>query len=99
MTRADVVARIKAAEPALRACGVAALYLYGSHARDEAHPDSDVDILVEFLPERDNNLSAYLAPYHILREQFPGRDIGYGTHDELVPHYRTHIERDAIRIF
>ena len=28
--------------------GVSALFLFGSVARDEARPDSDVDLLVEF---------------------------------------------------
>ena len=28
--------------------GVTALFLFGSVARDEARPDSDVDLLVEF---------------------------------------------------
>ena len=36
MKRADVIARLKETEPTLRSFGVAALYLFGSHARDEA---------------------------------------------------------------
>lgn len=99
MDRSEVIARIKQAEPALRAHGVAALFLYGSYARDEARPDSDIDILVEFAPGRDGDLTTYMAPYHILEERFPGTDIGYGTRDELVEHYRPYIERSAIRIF
>jgi uncharacterized protein len=51
------------------------------------------------MPEREDGLSAYLAPYHVLEEQFPGKDIGYGTRDEIVSHYRSHIERSAIRVF
>jgi hypothetical protein len=39
MRRDDVIARLKKTEPALRAFGVNALYLFGSHARDEAGPD------------------------------------------------------------
>jgi predicted nucleotidyltransferase len=99
MDRADVIARLKAVEPALRARGVAALYLYGSHARDEARPDSDIDVLVEFTPGQEADLTSYLAPYHLLEEQFPGTAIGYGTRDNLVPVYRPHIERNAIRVF
>jgi predicted nucleotidyltransferase len=79
---------------------VAALYLYGSYARDEARADSDIDVHVEFAPEQDKGgLSAYMAPYHVLEEQFQGADIGYGTRDDLVPHYRPAIESSAIRIF
>jgi predicted nucleotidyltransferase len=43
MRRDDVIAKLKETEPELRGFGVAALYLFGSHARGEASPDSDVD--------------------------------------------------------
>lgn len=99
MNRAEVIDRIKAVEPALRDRGVAALYLYGSYARDEARADSDIDIFVEFIPDQDRDISAYLAPYHLLEQQFPGKDIGYGTRDEIVVHYRPDIERSTIRVF
>ena len=46
MRRDEVIARLKATEPALRGFGVAALYLFGSHARGDARPDSDWDIAV-----------------------------------------------------
>ncbi len=46
MRRLDVITKLKAAEPTLRAQGVGALYLFGSHARDEAEPDSDIDVFV-----------------------------------------------------
>ena len=47
MRRDDAVRILRAGAPALRAAGVSALYLFGSTARDEAHDDSDVDIMVE----------------------------------------------------
>jgi predicted nucleotidyltransferase len=46
MRRDDVIAHLKQTEPALRALGVARLYLFGSHARDEAGAKSDVDVLL-----------------------------------------------------
>jgi hypothetical protein len=50
LTRDGAVARLVGAEAALRALGVARLALFGSVARNEAGPDSDVDILVQFCP-------------------------------------------------
>lgn len=44
----DVLAKIAAHEDELRHRHVATLSVFGSVARDEAGPDSDVDILVEF---------------------------------------------------
>jgi uncharacterized protein len=99
MTRADVIARLKAAEPALRARGVAALYLYGSYARDEAKEDSDVDVLVDFEPGRGIGLSGFLAPVKTLEERFPGKEIGFSTRDSIVPIYLPYIEQSAIRVF
>jgi predicted nucleotidyltransferase len=52
MRRDDVITRLKEAEPALRKFGVAALYLFGSHARDEASPNSDVDVFIDPASDR-----------------------------------------------
>ena len=49
MRRADVIAQISARREELtKQFGVRSLALFGSVARDEATPDSDVDLLVEF---------------------------------------------------
>lgn len=97
MKRHDVIARLKASEPDLRARGVEALYLYGSYARNEAQMGSDIDILVDLEPGLD--LAGYMAPYLYLEGQFPSAEIGYGTRDDIVSHYRSYIEESAIRIF
>ena len=56
MRRDEVISKLKAAEPAIRALGANALYLYGSHARDEARPDSDVDVFIDKNPYVDFGL-------------------------------------------
>lgn len=51
MSREAILALLKAALPDLRArYGVLDLAVFGSVARNEAGPESDVDILVEFEP-------------------------------------------------
>jgi len=99
MNPADVIARLEAAEPALRARGVASLYLYGSYARDEARAGSDIDVLIELDGSADHGLSGYMAPYLYLEESFPEAAIGYSTQEGLVSLYRPYVERDAIRVF
>ena len=99
MNRADVIARLKHLEPELRSRGVAALYLYGSHARDEAQPESDIDILVDFEAGGDVDLAASLAPYALLQDRFPGAEIGYGTRENIPPAFLPHVERGALRVF
>ncbi len=46
-SRAETLAALRALKPRLEAQGIRRLRLFGSCARDEARPDSDVDLLVE----------------------------------------------------
>jgi len=48
MTRAELLARLAELKPELDKLGIASLRVFGSYARDEAKPDSDIDLLVEF---------------------------------------------------
>lgn len=48
MTRDEVLTKLRALKPTLeRRYGITRLRLFGSHARDEARPDSDVDLVVD----------------------------------------------------
>jgi predicted nucleotidyltransferase len=99
MDRSDVINRLKSIEHDIRTTGVGALYLYGSHARDTARAESDIDILVEFRHGQGQDLAEYMAPYRVLEEAFPGIVIGYSTREGIVPRYQPFIETTAIRIF
>jgi len=48
MTRGEAIQRLAAARPELATLGVRSLDLFGSVARGEAGPASDVDLLVDF---------------------------------------------------
>jgi len=50
LTREQAIERLVASEPEIRALGVKRLALFGSVARGQARPDSDVDLLVQFFP-------------------------------------------------
>jgi uncharacterized protein len=100
MRRDDVIARLKETEPALRAFGVAALYLFGSHARDESGPDSDVDVFIDVPPSIAFGLRPYMGVFRVLEDAFDHKaEIGYSTRDALSPYIRADVERDALRIF
>ena len=99
MDRAQVIAKLKAVEPQLRAHGVAALYLFGSYARDEARPDSDVDVFVDPGTQDFYSLSHFVGAYDVLRDAVPGRNIGYGTRNGLSKYIRLEVEQSAIRVF
>ena len=98
MRRNDVISKLKSTEPALRDFGVAALYLFGSYARDEASPDSDVDVFVDVAPGATFGLRPYMGAFETLK-QAVGENVDYGTRKGLHPLLRSDIEREAIRIF
>lgn len=98
MRREDVIARLKETEPVLRGFGVAALYLFGSHARDQAGPDSDIDVFIDVAPQAPFGLRPYMGAFDTLKQAL-GEKVDYGTRNGLHPLLRPDIEREAIRIF
>jgi predicted nucleotidyltransferase len=48
MHREQVLATLRDHEPALKAAGVVRLSLFGSTARGDRRPDSDIDLLAAF---------------------------------------------------
>ena len=98
MRRDEVITRLKEAEPVIRALGARSLYLYGSHARDDARPDSDVDLFIDKDPTRRFGFSEFMGIYCKLQEVL-GVEVGYTTREGLVKFYRPDIEREAIRVF
>ncbi|WP_246725298.1 nucleotidyltransferase family protein [Beijerinckia sp. L45] len=99
MDRSDVIARLRSVEPALRARGIAALYLFGSYGRDDAGATSDIDIFVDAASDRFYDLSNFMGAYDALRTAFPETRIGYSTRDGLSKYVRDVAEDEAIRVF
>jgi predicted nucleotidyltransferase len=100
MRRDEVIAKLKETEPALKAFGVGALYLFGSHARDDAQPHSDIDVFVDVAPGAAFGLRPYMGAFRVLEDAFEHKaEIGYSTRDGLSPYIRADVERQAVRIF
>jgi predicted nucleotidyltransferase len=96
MKRDDVLAILRAEQPRLRSeFGVKSLTLFGSVARDEATPASDVDLLVEF--DRPTGYFGLVRlQFHL--QEILGCTVDVGTQDSLRPTMRTRVEREAIRV-
>jgi len=99
MNRNEVITKLKAVEPQLRAHGVEALYLFGSYARDEARQDSDIDVFVDPGTHDFYSLNHFVGAYEVIRQAVPGREIGYGTRDGLSKYIRSAVEEEAVRVF
>lgn len=98
MRRAEAIARLKAAEPDIRARGAGGLHLFGSVVRDEAGPRSDVDVFIDPDPARRFGFDEFMAVYELLGERL-GVEVGYTTRDGLHRRLRPEIERTAVRVF
>ena len=98
MDRQAIIGRLRENEAALRAQGVAHAALFGSRARGDNRPDSDIDILVEIAPDAPVGLWEYVAITQYLGDLFSSRvDVANRSH--LKPHVRPSAEREAMYAF
>jgi predicted nucleotidyltransferase len=96
----DVIDRLKKTEPALRATGVGALYLFGSHARGDAASDSDVDVFVDPQTDEAFGFLEFMKAYATIVDAVgPNVEVGYSTREGLSHYIRDSVEREATRIF
>lgn len=99
MNRTEMINKLKAAEPQLRAHGIAGLYLFGSYARDEAQPDSDVDVFIDKTLGRRFGFDELMGGYFALIDAVPGIKISFGTREGLDQSIKDEVEKQAVRIF
>ena len=76
--------------------GVARLSLFGSILRSDFGPQSDVDVLVEFMPGQTPGLFAFAGMQLELRTLLGGRRaVDLRTPEDLSRHFRDHVMRTA----
>ena len=75
--------------------GVVEMSLYGSFARDESGPDSDVDVLVRF--DAPPDWKRYFGAQAWL-EDVLGLPVDMATSQELRDEIRPHVEREAVDV-
>ncbi len=79
----------------IRRFGITDLALFGSTVRNEARPDSDIDVLVSF--DGPATSKRYFGVQFYL-EDLLGRPVDLVTDDALRPQLRPYVEKEIIHV-
>jgi hypothetical protein len=93
-----IIAKLRENEAALKARGVSHAALFGSRARGQSHPGSDIDILVEIEPSFPMDVFQYIGVVHAIEDLF-GERVDVSNRAAMKAHVRPEAERDAIYAF
>lgn len=92
----EVLALLREHKPMLiERFGVVEIAVFGSTVRDEAEPDSDVDILVSF--DRPTDPECYFGVQFYI-EDLLGRPVDLVTDKALRAELRPYVEAEAVRV-
>ena len=97
MKTEDVLSILRRHEGDLRARGVRRAALFGSVARGENRPESDIDIMIEIEPEADIGVFEYAGIKQYIASLFDG-PVDVVSRDNLKPFIRPAVA-DAVYAF
>lgn len=98
-----VIATLKAIRPELAAAGVIHAGVFGSAARGDHRPDSDIDIVVGIDAGQVGDIVAYAKIAariaDAIRTRYPDARVDVADRAGLKPRVRERVERDAVYAF
>ena len=97
MKRDEALSILRRRQAELRRLGIDHLYLFGSTARDESQPDSDVDL---FFDHAEGSLGLFqLMDIKETAARILGRKTDIMTRRSLHPRLKERIEASALQVF
>ena len=90
-----ILSEMKQQKRELQNLGIVRIGLFGSYVREEQSEKSDIDILIEFEPEKEN-FDNYMSVYDILENLFRNEKIEIVTKNGLSPYIGPHILKEVI---
>jgi predicted nucleotidyltransferase len=98
MNSAEVIATLRKHESSLRARGVRHAALFGSRARGDHRPDSDIDILIDIEPGAITDVFSYAGLKRHIADLFPDR-VDVVNREALKPALRSSAIAEAVYAF
>jgi predicted nucleotidyltransferase len=98
ITVEEILARLREIAPAIKAQGVTRLVLFGSRARGDARPDSDLDILVDTTARGESPPFDLFKVLHLI-EDATGLRAQISMRNLLKPRIAERIDDDLIEVF
>lgn len=97
LTRDAILATIISQKHQIEKFGVTDLGLFGSYARNQQSPHSDIDLLIDFRRghETFDNL---MAASDLLQGLFPGKQVQIVTKKGLSPYIGPHILKEVVYV-
>ena len=98
MDSQEVLATLRRYENELRARGVAHIAVFGSIARGDENPGSDLDIMIDVAPDAPLTVYGYVALKEYIAGLFEG-PVDVVTREALKPYVRPAATADALYAF
>ena len=85
ITKEIIIENLKSLKPQLLNLGVSSIGLFGSYLRNEQSSKSDIDILLDFEPNKEN-FDNFMAAYDLFEQIFKNEKIEVVTKNGLSPY-------------
>ena len=96
-TKDNILATLKTNKPELSKFGVVNVGLFGSYLRNEQSINSDIDLLIDFEPGKEN-FDNYMAVYDIFETLFQNQKVEVVTKNGLSKYIGPKILKDVMYV-
>jgi len=95
--REYILATLKSHKPKLKELGIRDIGLFGSYLREDNTQLSDIDILIDFFPEKEN-FDNYMAVYDLFEQLFKNEKVEIVTKNGLSPYIGPKILNEVLYV-